>query len=217
MVTKGLGAIPYIPDLHNLAFDNLVSFVVSAFLAILINAEAQAFMATVLGDSRTDAKDRFHFNVFLHLSLPGSLCYLLGGFGWPKPIDIDSSRFRFPRLFTVLVPFTGAIANILLANIAASIIFVFNSIGIDPLVFVMVAVVNITTAVYHLIPLPPLAAGTLITVWIPQPTPLVKRILYYTGSALLLTIFLIERATGLGLLSPYLNPLVWRLAEYMVG
>ncbi len=217
MDTKGFGAIPYIPDLHNLAFDNLVSFIVSALLAILINAEAQAFMATLLGDARPDAKDRFHFNVFFHLSLPGSLCYLLGGFGWPKPIDLDPSRFRFPRLFTVLVPFTGAIANILLANIAASIIFVFNSIGIDPLVFVMVAVVNVTTAVYQLIPLPPLAASTLFTVWIPQPTPMVKRMLYYTGSALLVTIFLIERATGLGLLSPYLNPLVWKLANFMVG
>lgn len=217
MVTEGFGAIPYVPDLHNLAFDNFVSFIVSALLAVLINAEAQAFMATVLGDSRTDAKDRFNFNVFLHLSLPGSICYLLGGFGWPKPIDIDPSRFRCPRLFTVMVRFTGAIANILLANIAASIIFVFKSLEIDPLVFVMVAVVNITTAVYHLIPLPPMAAGTLITVWIPQPTPVVKRVLYYSGSALLLTIFLIERATGLGLLSPYLNPLVRKLANFMVG
>jgi hypothetical protein len=124
MVTKGFGAIPYIPDLHNLAFDAFVSFIVSALLAILINAEAQAFMATLLGDARVDAKDRFHFNVFFHLSLPGSICYLVGGFGWPKQIDLDTTKFAYPRLFTVIVRFSGAIANILLANIAASIIFV---------------------------------------------------------------------------------------------
>jgi hypothetical protein len=216
MVTKGFGALPYIPDL-NMPFDATVAFVVSALLAIMINAESQAFMAALLGDSRADAKDRFHFNVFLHLSLPGSICYLLGGFGWPKPIEIDSSKFRFPRLFTVIVRLTGALANILLANIAASIIFALKFLETDLMVLLMVAGVNITTAVYHLIPLPPLAASSLITVWLPQPTPMVKRVLYYSGSALLLTIFLIERATGLGLLSPYVNPLVRQLANFMVG
>ncbi len=216
MVTEGFGAIPYIPDLHNLAFDTLVSFIVSALLAILINAEAQAFMATLLGDSRVDAKDRFHFNVFFHLSLPGSICYLVGGFGWPKPIDLDTTKFAYPRLFTVIVRFSGAIANILLANIAASIIFVFKSLEIDPLVFLMVAGVNITTAVYHLIPIPPMAASTLITVWIPQKSPLAKQVLYYSGSFLLVAIFLIERTTGEGIISPYLNPLVLKALGLLV-
>jgi hypothetical protein len=217
MDTKGFGTIPYIPDLHNLAFDDFVSFIVSALLAILINAEAQAFMATLLGDARVDAKDRFHFNVFLHLSLPGSICYLVGGFGWPKQIDLDTTKFAYPRLFTVIVRFSGAIANILLANIAASVIFVFKSLEIDPLVFLMVAGVNITTAVYHLlIPLPPLAASTLITVWIPQKSPLAKQVLYYSGSFLLVAIFLIERTTGEGIISPYLNPLILKALGLLV-
>jgi hypothetical protein len=217
MDTKGFGAIPYIPDLHNLAFDNLVIFIVSALLAIMINAEAQAFMATVLGDSRADAKDRFHFNVFLHLSLPGSICYLLGGFGWPKPIDVDPSRFRFPRLFTVIVRFTGALANILLANIAASIIFALKFLETDLMVLLMVAGVNITTAVYHLIPIPPLAAGSLITIWFPQQSPLIRRVIYYSGSVVILAIFLTERITGVGIISPYLNPLVREVVRLIVG
>jgi Zn-dependent protease len=216
MAAGGFGPIPYIPDVHHLAFDAVVCFIVSALLAIMINAEAQAWMATLLGDSRPDAKDRFHFNVLFHLSLPGSICYLLGGFGWPKPIDIDPTKFHYPRLFTIIVRFTGPIANILLANIAASIIFVFKFLDMDPLVFMMVAGVNLTTAIYHLIPIPPLAAGTLITVWIPQRSPVVKRVLYYSGSFLLVAIFLIERSTGVGLLSPYLNPLVNKALNLLV-
>jgi hypothetical protein len=89
----------------------------------------------MLGDSRADAKDRFHFNVFLHLSLPGSICYLLAGFGWPKPIDLDTTKFAYPRLFTVIVRLTGALANILLANIAASIIFALKFLETDLMVF----------------------------------------------------------------------------------
>jgi hypothetical protein len=216
MVTKGFGALPYIPDL-NMPFDAAVAFVVSALLAIMINAEAQAFMATLLGDARADAKDRFHFNVFLHLSLPGSICYLLAGFGWPKPIDLDTTKFAYPRLFPVIVRLTGALANILLANIAASIIFALKFLETDLMVLLMVAGVNITTAVYHLIPIPPLAASTLITVWIPQQSPMVKKLLYYSGSSLLVAIFLIERTTGAGILSPYLNPLVWKVTNFMLG
>jgi hypothetical protein len=215
MLTESFGAIPYIPHL-NMPFDVGVAFVVSALLAVMINNEAQAFMATLLGDSRRDAKDRFHFNVFLHLSLPGSICYLLAGFGWPKPIDLDSSKFAYPRLFTVIVRFTGAIANLFVANIAASIILAFKFLETELMVFLMVAGVNITTAVYHLIPLPPLAAGSLITIWIPQTSPLVKRVLYYSGSALILAIFLAERLLGVGLVSPILNPLVQSLMHFLV-
>jgi hypothetical protein len=215
MLTESFGATPYIPHL-NMPFDVGVAFVVSAMLAVMINNEAQAFMATLLGDSRRDAKDRFNFNVFLHLSLPGSICYLLAGFGWPKPIDLDSSKFAYPRLFTVIVRFTGAIANLFVANIAASIILAFKFLETELMVFLMVAGVNITTAVYHLIPLPPLAAGSLITVWIPQTSPLVKRVLYYSGSALILAIFLAERLLGVGLVSPILNPLVQSLMHFLV-
>ncbi|MGQ9687786.1 MAG: hypothetical protein ACUVXF_03215 [Desulfobaccales bacterium] len=217
MTGKGFASIPYIPELQNLAFDAAVCFVTAVLLAVLISAEAQAWMATLLGDARPNAKDRLHFNVFFHLSLPGTFCYFLAGFGWPKPIDIDPSKFAYPRLFTVIVRFAGPIANILLANIAASIIFVFKFLDMDPLVFLMVAGVNLTTAVYHLIPLPPLAAGSLITIWMPQQSPLVKRLLYYSGSALLITIFLIERTTGVKLVSPYLDPLIWKILGFLTG
>ncbi len=218
MSEGGFGPIPFILDFQNLPpFDLILIFVISALLTIMIHAEAQAWVATLLGDVRPDATDRLHFNVLFHLSFPGSLCYVLAGFGWPKPIDIDPAKFRFPRLYSVIVRFSGAVANILLANIAASIIFVFRFLDMDPRVFLMLAGVSVTTAVYNLIPLPPLAAGSLITVWLPWRSPLAKRIVYYCGSSLVVALFLVERATGRGLLSPYLNPLVWKILGFMVG
>jgi hypothetical protein len=69
-------AVPYIIDFSNLAIDAVVAFIVSALLAVMISAEAQAFMAAFLGDSRVGAKDRFHFNAFLHLDILGGICYL---------------------------------------------------------------------------------------------------------------------------------------------
>jgi Zn-dependent protease len=214
MTTASL-AVPYIPDLSHLAFDTSVIFVVSVLSAVLINAEAQAWIATLLGDYDPDAKDRLHFNVFFHLSLLGSICYFVAGFGWPKPIALNPANFQHPRLYTVLVRFTGALANFLLASIVASIVVVFQFVDLDPMVFLMVAGVNATTAVYHLIPIPPLAAGSLISIWIPSPSPLARRLIYYSGSAVILAIFLTERLTGVGIISPYLNPLVQATMRFL--
>lgn len=216
MTSAGVAAIPYIPDFSHLAFDTFVIFVVSALLAILINAEAQAWMATLLGDYRPDAKDRLHFIVFLHMSVLGSLCYLVGGFGWPKPIDINPAKFKHPRLYTVLTRFTGALANFILANIAGSLVVMLKFIDLDPLVFLMVVGVNITTAIYHLLPIPPLAAGSLITAWIPATSPHLQRLSYYAGSLLILAIFLTERLTGVGIVSPYLNPMIQAAVRFLV-
>jgi hypothetical protein len=85
---------------------------------------------------------------------------------------------------------------------------VFKFVDLDPLVFLMLAGVNLTTAVYHLLPIPPLAAGSLITAWIPGQSPLLRRVVYFSESVLILAIFLAERLTGVGIVSPFLNPVV---------
>ena len=217
-MTIGFGSVPYIPDFfHQPAIDAIAVFVVSALLAIMINAEAQAFMAAALGDSRPDAKDRFHFNVFLHLDILGSLCYLVAGFGWPKLIDIDPDKFKYPRLYTVLVRLAGPLANILLANITASLVFAASFMNIDPVVFLMVLGVNVTTAIYNLIPLPPLAAYSLISIWLPSESQGIKKILQVSGPFIIVAIFLIERITGVGIISPYLNPLVREIVRLIAG
>jgi Zn-dependent protease len=185
-------------------------------LAVMINAEAQAWMATLLGDLRPDAKDRFHFIPFLHMSVLGSLCYVVAGFGWPKPIDLNPAKFRYPWLFTVLTRVTGPLANFLLANIAASMFVVMKLLDLDPVVFSMLVGVNVTTAIYHLIPIPPLAAGSLLTAGIPNLSPLTSRLIYYAGSGLILAIFLAERLTGVGLISPHLNPLVQATMKFLI-
>jgi hypothetical protein len=76
--------------------------------------------------------------------------------------------------------------------------------------------VNITTAIYHLIPIPPLAMGSLLTAGIPNLSPMKARLINYAGSGLILAIFLAERLTGQGILSPYLNPLVQATMRFLV-
>lgn len=207
--------IPFILDPTNLMMDATAAFVVSALLAIMINAEGQAWVSTILGDIRMDAKDRFHFNAFLHLDITGSICYLVAGFGWPKHLDINPGKFKYPRLFMVLSRAAGPVANLLMASVAATLFFVMDFLDMDPRVFLMVVGVNVTTAVYHLIPIPPLAASSLITVWIPEES-LLRKVFFSAGPFVIVGIFLYERITGAGLLSPYLDPLVRQVVGFFV-
>jgi Zn-dependent protease len=209
--------VPFFIDPQNLAMDATISFVVSILLTITINAEAQAFMAVFLGDHRPGAKDRFHFNAFLHLDILGSICYLVGGFGWPRTVVIDPDKFKHPRLYAFLTRLAGPMANFLLANIAGSLVYMMKIVDFDPRVFLMVLGVNVTTAVYNLLPLPPLAGGALIHALIPGAWTRVRWIFWQAGPFLLVAIALLERITQKGLISPYLNPLVNILLKYITG
>ncbi len=209
--------VPYILDPQNLAVDAVVSFVVSVLLAITINGEAQAFMAGLLGDYRPGAKDRFHFNAFLHLDILGGLCYLAGGFGWPRTVAIDAGKFEHPRVYTFLTRLAGPLANLLFANIAASIVYLLKVFEFDPRVFNMVAGVNVTTAAYNLVPLAPMAAGYLIYVLIPENFPKIRWLFLQVGPFIILALVFLERITHQGILSPYINPLIWAMFKFITG
>ena len=209
--------VPFFIDPQHLAVDAVVSFCVSVLLAVTINAEAQAFAATFLGDSRTGDSRRFSFNCVLHLSLLGTICYLVGGFGWPRTVDVDPSKFKHPRAYLVITRLVGPIANLLLAGIVGSIVMIMQTMSFDAHVFLMVVGVNVSTAIYNLIILPPMAAGVLVQELIPDGYAAVKKIFWQVGPFLILALALLDRLQPGGLISPYLNPLVLTVFNYIRG
>lgn len=209
--------VPFILDPQNLAVDAVVSFVVAVLITITINAEAQAYAATLLGDNRPEAKDRFHFIAVLHLDVLGTLSYLVAGFGWPRPIKIDPTRFKHPGLYTVITRFAGPMANLMLAGIAGSIAGLMKIVEFDARVFLIVVGVNVTTAIYGLLPLPPLAAGSLIMEMIPPRHTAIRWGFQQSGPFLILAVLLLERITQQGIISPYFNPLITAVYRYIVA
>jgi Zn-dependent protease len=209
--------VPFIITPQNLALDAVVAFVVSVLLAVMVNAEAQAFAAAFLGDSRKGAKDRFHFNAFLHVDLLGSICYLVGGFGWPRTMDLDRSKFKHPQLYTVIARAAGPIANLLLAGIGGSVALVMKSLTWDPHVFLMVVGVNITTAVYSLLPLPPLAGGTLVYELLPAKWTNTRTIFLQAGPFLIVALALLERLQNPWFLSHTFDPAITAIFNYIRG
>ena len=189
----------------------------SVLVTITLNAEAQAFMSNLLGDRRTGARDRLHFNAFLHLEILGSICFLVGGFGWPRIFDIDRSKFEYPRLYMVLTRAAGPLANLLMASIVGSIVMIFNVFEYNPRVFLMVIGVNLTTAIYNLIPVPPLAMGYLVCELMPQMSERTKTLLFQGGPYLILALALLERVSQQSIFSPYFDPIIKSIYTYIAG
>jgi Zn-dependent protease len=200
--------VPFILSAQNFQVDAVVAFCVAVLFAVMINNEAQAFVSSFLGDTRIGAKDRFNFNAFLHLSILGSLCYLVAGFGWPRVMDIDRSKFKHPRRDMVITRLAGPMANLLLASIGGSLVNFMNFMDWNPRVFLMVIGVNVTTAVYNLLPIPPLALGYAVCEMFPSQADRTRAILLQVGPFLILALALLDRITNQGVLSPYFDPLI---------
>ncbi len=209
--------VPFFLDPSNLSIDATVSFCVAVLVAVMLNSETQAFMSNFLGDRRTDAKDRLNFNVFLHIGVLGSICYLIGGFGWPKLFDIDRTKFEHPRFYMVLTRAAGPLGNLLMASIVGSAVMIFNVLEYNPRVFMMLVGVNVTTAIYNLIPLPPLAMGQLICELLPPSQDNLKTAFLKAGPYLILALALAERLSHHAILSPYFDPIVRTIYTYIVG
>jgi Zn-dependent protease len=205
--------LPFLLIPGQLAVDSVVAFVVSALVAITVNAEAQAFAATLFGDTRTGSTDRLHFNAFLHIDILGGLCFLIGGFGWPRWIAVDDRKFQHPRLCLVLTRLAGPLGNFLMANIASSIAWLFVVMNTDPRVFHMLMGVNLTVAVANLIPIPPLAAGNVLAALLLPGNSGLLPSLQRIGPFVVLGLVAIDRLAGWSLLSSALAPLVQSLAE----
>jgi hypothetical protein len=132
-------------------------------------------------------------------------------------VDVDPSKFKRPRAYLVVTRLAGPLANLLLASIAGSIVMIMKAVDSNPRVFLMLVGVNVTTAIYNLIILPPMAAGVLVQELIPPGLATVRQIFRLAGPFLLLALALLERLRPEGIIGPYLNPLVLGVFNYIRG
>ena len=206
--------LPYLTNYAQPVVEDLVIFCVAMLIAILVSAEGQAFAATLLGDAPDNPRDRMHFNVFLHMSLLGTLNFFVAGFGWAKEIDIDAARFKNPRLYLILSRLSGPVANLLMANIAASISWILGRYGVVDQVFATIVVVNVTMAVYSLLIVPPLPGSALIFAFLPENGfyRALRRYLRQVGPVVIVGTFLLIRLSDWTGVSSLFSPMVSALA-----
>ena len=109
----------------------------------------------------------------------GALCLLLIGFGWAKPVPIDSRYFKNPKIGMAITALAGPIANIV-AAFAGCLVFygiigfggynlLFNEYwGYINIFFSYYITCNIYLAVFNLIPVPPLDGSKILFAFLPD-------------------------------------------------
>ncbi|MFW2368952.1 MAG: hypothetical protein ACN4GW_21260 [Desulforhopalus sp.] len=211
--------LPYLLNYSQPVVEDIVIFCVAMLTAIIVNAEGQGFVATLLGDSKVGATDRFHFNVFLHMTPLGTLNFFIAGFGWVKELEIDSDNFKnHPRLYMVLSRISGPLANLLMANIAASLTWILTNFGFVDKVFSTIVIVNVTMAVYGLLIIAPLPGSAILFALFPDTNSFekIKRTITVVGPYLIIGLFLIIRLSEWDGLSSVFNPIVSGLASFIL-
>ncbi|MGB9910987.1 MAG: site-2 protease family protein [Microgenomates group bacterium] len=149
-------------------------FIFAFLFSLAIHEAAHAWMADRQGDPTARLMGRLTLNPFAHLDPLGALLPLillfLGSpiiFGWGKPVPVDPFNLRHPRRDSALISLAGPMANIILGIFLALIIRIsflfFGASGflIESALFPIITL-NITWAVFNLLPLHPLDGGKVL-------------------------------------------------------
>ena len=100
----------------------LVSILLSLpciLFALTFHEVSHGYAAYRLGDSTARNFGRLTLNPVKHLDPVGFFCMLLFGFGWAKPVPVNTRNFRKPRSGMALTAAAGPAANLLLGLLSA--------------------------------------------------------------------------------------------------
>ena len=154
----------------------LFATVFIVFCTLPIHEYAHALVATKLGDDTARLKGRLTISPFAHIDIMGALMILLVGVGYAKPVPVNPRKFKNPKAGMALTAFAGPLANILMAiffMILANICNVLYSsnpalvIEVSCIFFTSAATINVSLAVFNLLPIPPLDGSRIVNLIIP--------------------------------------------------
>ena len=134
---------------------------------------AHAWVANKQGDPTAKLEGRLTFNPLASVDPMGALALLLFGFGWAKPVPVDSRYFRKPKRDMAITALAGPVSNLLAAFVGAVLVAVMEAFspynGFTNFVYNVLwyyVVVNISLAVFNLIPMPPLDGSRIVAAFL---------------------------------------------------
>lgn len=155
-------------------FVSIILRVPGFLLAISVHEYAHAKMAYNLGDDTAQLLGRMTFEPWAHLDVVGSLMLLIFGFGWAKPVPVNTYRLQNPRRDMAKISLAGPVANLITAlvlEILTVILLIFVSFPgafrYIPTVLEVGAWINAGLGLFNLIPVPPLDGSNILDVYIP--------------------------------------------------
>ena len=149
---------------------NIITLAISVLIAMSFHELAHGFVSYKLGDPTPKANGRLTLNPLAHIDPMGAICMFIFGFGWAKPVSINSYYYKNKKSGIALVSLAGPCANYILAFISVILIRLFG--GLDNLLLsnflVTLFSVNIALGTFNLIPIPPLDGSKILASFLPS-------------------------------------------------
>ncbi len=158
----------------------IIVLVIAFVIAITVHEASHAWMSDHLGDPTARLMGRLSLNPIKHLDIYGTVLVPLlliiarspFVFGWAKPVMFDPYNLKNPKRDGALIALSGPVSNLLLAVIL-SIIFHFAYNPFFPSnflgqLFVSTISINVTLAIFNLVPIHPLDGGKIFIGLLPN-------------------------------------------------
>jgi Zn-dependent protease len=195
--------------LFRLPLEVLVLLIPVLLFALVFHEFAHGWVANKLGDPTAKDAGRLTLNPMAHLDMVGSLMILFVGFGWAKPVPVDSRYLANPRIDMMKIAFAGPAANLLLAFVTGILIRATGYLGPFTTMMIMFTQINIMLAVFNMIPIPPLDGSQIFSGMMIRSNPdLVMKLQMY-GPQILMGLILFGMFTSFSpiwmIISPFVN------------
>ena len=181
--------------------------------ALSFHEFAHAWMASKCGDNTAARMGRLTLNPMAHLDVMGSLMILFVGFGWAKPVPVDSRNLRDPRKDMMKVAAAGPLSNLLLAMLAGMAWRLLGGINflLDtnfPVLIFYFTQINVALAVFNLIPVSPLDGSQIFSGYLMKTNPELALKIQSYGPQVLFGLILFGYVTGFSILWLIMKPFV---------
>lgn len=160
-----------------LALISVLSRCFVVFCCLPIHELAHGWVASLLGDKTAKNQGRLTLNPLAHLNPIGTVMIFLFGIGYANPVPIDPRNFKNPKSGMALTALAGPASNLLM-GFASSFVFyalssnlavVSSNFGVAVCSFFQFsAMVNVTLAVFNLLPIPPLDGSKILAAVLPN-------------------------------------------------
>ncbi len=195
--------------LFRLPLEVLVLLIPVLLFALVFHEFSHAWVANYLGDPTAKYQGRLTLNPIAHLDLFGSLMILFVGFGWAKPVPVDTRYLANPRADMMKIAFAGPASNLGLALLGGILVRIIGVGNIFGMMFMMFTQINIMLAVFNMIPIPPLDGSQIFSGFMIRKNPNLVMKLQMFGPQILMGLILFGMLTNISpiwwIMSPFVN------------